>query len=99
MVDKSWPFKFLAVDGIVSPSDGNVVGFVGIGDSAGGAIIIKEDALGVLGAMVVAGMTIKGFGGGGILLDPSIASDLGVDRRFWKSSIIYLTWYSLVFFE
>ena len=75
-----------------------VTGFVGVGDSAGGASIIMEDGLGVLGAVVVAGMTIKVFGGG-VLLVPSIASDLGVDRRFWKSSIIYLTWYSLVFFE
>ena len=57
-------------------------GFVGVGDSAGGASIIKEDVLGVLGAVVVASMTIKGLGGGGILLVPSIASDLGVDRRF-----------------
>ena len=76
-----------------------VTGFVGVGDSAGGASIIMEDGLGVLGAVVVAGMTIKGFGGGGILLDPSIASDLGVNRRFWKSSITHLTWYSLVCFE
>ena len=87
------------MDGIVCLAGGKVAGFVGVGDSAGGAFIIKEDALGVLGAVVVAGMTIKVFGGGGILLVPSIASDLGVDRRFWKSSIIYLTWYSLVFFE
>ena len=76
----------------------SVTGFVGVGDSAGGASIIMEDGLGVLGAVVVAGMTINVFGGG-VLLVPSIASDLGVDRRFWKSSIIYLTWYSLVFFE
>jgi len=74
-----------------------VTGFVGVGDSAGGASIIMEDGLGVLGAVVVAGMTIKVFGG--VLLVPSIASDLGVDKCFWKSSIIYLTWYSLVFFE
>ena len=87
------------MDGVVCPAGGKVAGFVGVGDSAGGASIIKDDVLAVLGAVVVAGMTIKGFGGGGILLDPSIASDLGVDRRFWKSSIIYLTWYSLVFFE
>jgi len=77
----------------------SLTGFVGVGDPAGGASIIKEDGLGVLGAVVVAGMSIKGSGGGGILPVPSIASDLGVDRRFWKSSIIYLTWYSLVFFE
>ena len=77
----------------------SVTGFVGVGDSAGGASIIMEDGLGVLGAVVVAGMTIKVFGGGGILLVPSIVSDLGVDRRFWKSSIIYLTRYSLVSFE
>jgi len=74
----------------------SLTSFVG-GDSTGGTSIIKEDGLGVLGAVVVAGMTIKVFGG--VLLVPSIASDLGVDRRFWKSSIIYLTWYSLVFFE
>ena len=77
----------------------SLTGFVGVGDPAGGTSIIKEDGLGVLGAAVVVGMIIKVFGGGGILLVPSIASDLGVDRRFWKSSIIYLTWYSLVFFE
>jgi len=75
----------------------SLTGFVGVGDSTGGASIIKEDGLGVLGAVVVAGMTIKVFGG--VLLVPSIASDLGVDRRFWKSSIIYLTRYSLVSFE
>jgi len=75
----------------------SVTSFVGVGDSAGGASMITEDGLGVLGAVVVAGMTIKVFGG--VLLVPSIASGLGVDRRFWKSSIIYLTWYSLVFFE
>ena len=75
----------------------SLTGFVGVGDPAGGTSIIKEDGLGVLGAVVVAGMTIKVFGG--VLLVPSIASDLGVDRHFWKSSIIYLTWYSLVFFE
>ena len=59
-----------------------VTGFVGVGDSIGGASIIKEDGLGVLGVVVVAGMTIEVFGGGGILLVPSIVSDLGVDRRF-----------------
>ena len=75
----------------------SVTGFVGVGDSAGGASIIMEDGLGVLGAVVVAGMTIKVFGG--VLLVPSIASDLGVDKCFWKSSIIYLTRYSLVSFE
>ena len=75
----------------------SLTGFVGVGDSAGGASIIMEDGLGVLGAVVVAGMTIKVFGG--VLLVPSIASDLGVDRRFWKSSITHLTWYSLAFFE
>ena len=69
----------------------SLTGFVGAGYSAGGVSIIKEDVLGVLGAVVVASMTIKGLGGGGILLVPSIASDLGVDRRFWKSSITYLT--------
>jgi len=87
------------VDGVVCPAGGKVAGSVGVGDSAGGASIIKDDVLAVLGAVVVASMTIKGFGGGGILLDPSIASDLGVNRRFWKSSITYLTWYSLVCFE
>ena len=75
----------------------SLTSFVGVGDSAGGASIIMEDGLGVLGAVVVAGMTIKVFGG--VLLVPSIASDLGVNRRFWKSSITYLTWYSLVCFE
>jgi len=87
------------VDGVVCPAGGKVAGSVGVGDSAGGASIIKDDVLAVLGAVVVAGMTIKGFGGVGILLDPSIASDLGVNRHFWKSSITYLTWYSLVCFE
>jgi len=87
------------VDGVVCPAGGKVAGSVGVGDSAGGASIIKDDVLAVLGAVVVAGMTIKGFGGVGFLLDPSIASDLGVNNRFWKSSITHLTWYSLVCFE
>jgi len=87
------------VDGIVSPSDGNVVGFVGVGDSAGGASIIKEDVLGVVGVAAVRGMIMKGVGGGGSLLLPSPGSDLVVDRCFWKSSITHLTWYSLAFFE
>ena len=60
----------------------SVTGFVGVGDSIGGGSIIKEDGLGVLGLAVVVGMIIKVFCGGGILLVPSIASDLGVDRRF-----------------
>jgi len=87
------------VDGVVCPVGGKVAGSVGVGDSAGGASIIKDDVLAVLGVVVVGGMTIKGFGGVGILLDPSIASDLGVNSHFWKSSITYLTWYSLVCFE
>ena len=40
----------------------SVTSFVGVGDSAGGASIIKDDVLAVLGAVVVASMTIKGFG-------------------------------------
>jgi len=87
------------VDGVVCPAGGKVAGSVEVGDSAGGASIIKDDVLAVLGVVVVGGMIIKGFGGVGILLDPSIASDIGVNRRFWKSSITYLTWYSLVCFE
>ena len=50
------------MDGIVCPAGGKVAGFVGVGDSAGGASIIKDDVLAVLGAVVVPGMTIKGFG-------------------------------------
>jgi len=84
------------VDGVVCPAGGKVVGSVEVGDSAS---IIKDDVLAVLGVVVVGGMIIKGFGGVGILLDPSIASDLGVNSRFWKSSITHLTWYSLVCFE
>ena len=84
------------MDGVVCPAGGKVVGSVEVGDSAS---IIKDDVLAVLGVVVVGGMIIKGFGGVGILLDPSIASDLGVNRHFWKSSITYLTWYSLVCFE
>ena len=84
------------MDGVVCPAGGKVVGSVEVGDSAS---IIKDDVLAVLGVVVVGGMIIKGFGGVGILLDPSIASDLGVNRCFWKSSITYFTWYSLVCFE
>ena len=49
------------MDGVVCPAGGKVAGFVGVGDSAGGASIIKDDVLAVLGAVVVAGMTIKVF--------------------------------------
>ena len=37
----------------------SLTGFVGVGDSTGGTSIIKEDGLGVLGSVVVGGMTIK----------------------------------------
>ena len=50
------------MDGVVCPAGGKVAGSVGVGDSAGGASIIKDDVLVVLGVVAVPGMTIKGFG-------------------------------------